>query len=83
MSPNSSNSSASLTANSSVSYTVFMISIYYSKGEDTINSSVSVRVKVIPMVVVSPLYVVATEGNSYISGEIRNWLIFLGEILLY
>ncbi|CAB3985460.1 fibrillin-2 isoform X2 [Paramuricea clavata] len=34
-----------------------------SKGEDTINSNVSVEVKVIPIVAVSPLSVAATEGD--------------------
>ncbi|CAB4021379.1 adhesion G -coupled receptor L3-like isoform X2 [Paramuricea clavata] len=35
-----------------------------SKGIDTINSSVRVEVKVIPVVAVSPLFVSATEGNA-------------------
>ena len=38
---------------------------FYSKGVDTINKSVSVQVKVVPVVVVSPLSVSATEGMTY------------------
>jgi hypothetical protein len=42
------------------------VSFYLSKGEDTINSSVSVKVKLIPVVAVFPLSVSATEGKAYI-----------------
>jgi hypothetical protein len=40
------------------------VSFYFSKGVDTINRSVSVEVKVLPVVAVSPLSLSAIEGKT-------------------